>query len=98
MATNYNRYRRKSMRGHHSARFGAAKFTARMAEKSATGLFRWVTTDHSGLTQAMINMPEMGMIDTLKYIFWYFCFGIAYSIAIGLAVFLLVMLSGWTFS
>ena len=37
-------------------------------EKAAIGLFRWATTDHSGLSQALRDMPPMGFVDSLKYI------------------------------
>ena len=39
-----------------------------IAEKAAVGLIRWATTDHSGLSQALRDMPQMGFVDSLKYL------------------------------
>ena len=40
-------------------------------DKAATGLFRYATTDHTGLAKRLSNVPTMGLGvgDTLKYIF-----------------------------
>ena len=46
----------------------AARFTARTADKAASGLFRWATTDHSGMGKLLDIMPKMGILDTLGYI------------------------------
>jgi hypothetical protein len=61
-----------------------------MAEKSAEGLFRWATTDHSGMTKAMINMPSMGFIDTIKYMLTCLCYTVVYAVVMGVAVFFTV--------
>lgn len=46
-----------------------ARFTGRTLDKTATGLFRWLTTDHSGMTRMLTLMPEMGLLDSVKYVF-----------------------------
>lgn len=45
----------------------AAKFTGRTTEKAAVGLARWATTDHTGISKMLINMPGLGLVDSLKY-------------------------------
>lgn len=46
----------------------AAKQTGRLTGQAATGLFRWITTDHTGISQTLLRMPAMGFLDTLRYI------------------------------
>lgn len=45
----------------------AANYTLQKADKAAVGFARWMTTDHSGFSKAMLEMPEMGIIDSIKY-------------------------------
>ena len=45
----------------------AANSSLRTADKAAAGFARWMVTDHSGLSKAMQEMPEMGFIDSIKY-------------------------------
>ena len=44
-----------------------ANSSLRVADKAAAGFARWMTTDHSGLSKAMSQMPEMGFMDSIKY-------------------------------
>ena len=46
----------------------ATRYTLRTANKAAVGLFRWAATDHSGMSKALDRMPQMGLLDTLRYI------------------------------
>ena len=46
----------------------ATRYTLRTANKAAVGLFKWATTDHSGMSKALDRMPQMGLLDTLGYI------------------------------
>lgn len=87
MTTHYNTARRKAIRNLRSAGWEGAKFTAKVAEKSAEGLFRWATTDHSGISKAMMNMPELGIIDSIKVMLISCCYVVVYAIAMGIAVF-----------
>lgn len=87
MTTRYNTTRRKAIRNLRSAGWEGAKFTAKVAEKSAEGLFRWVTTDHTGMSKALINMPELGFIETIKCMFAMLCYSVAYAAVMGVAVF-----------
>lgn len=44
-----------------------AQFAGRTTEKAVVGLARWATTDHTGISKMLINMPALGFVDTLKY-------------------------------
>jgi hypothetical protein len=68
----------------------AGKSVGKVTEKAATGLFRWATTDHYGMTERLSNMPSMGYIDTLKYIGLQLAITIAAALASGLLVFLAI--------
>jgi hypothetical protein len=46
----------------------AARYAAKTAEKAITRLGRWATTDHTGTTKLLANLPSMGFIDTLSMI------------------------------
>jgi hypothetical protein len=87
MSTRYNTTRRKAIRNLRSAGWEGAKFTARVAEKSAEGLFRWATTDHTGMSKALINMPDMGFVETIKCILLMLSYSLVYALAMGVAVF-----------
>lgn len=63
---------------------------AKVSGKAATGLFHWATTDHSGITERLVNMPKMGFLDTLGYIFVLLVINIVAALATGLLVFLIV--------
>lgn len=67
MARQYGRRSSRATRNLRSAGWDAVKFTARTADKATVGLFRWATTDHSGMSKAFDKMPSMGFIDTVRY-------------------------------
>lgn len=46
----------------------AAQYASRIAEKSAVGLARWATTDHTGTAKFLASMPAMGFVDTITMI------------------------------
>lgn len=68
----------------------AGKSVGKVTEKGATGLFRWATTDHYGMTERLSNMPAMGFLDTLKYILVQLLITIVAALATGLLVFLAI--------
>lgn len=41
------------------------QLTARTLDKAASALFRWATTDHSGIGRALKLMPKRGFFDSL---------------------------------
>lgn len=59
-------------------------------EKSAVGLFRWATTDHSGISNTLANMPSMGLLDTLRYILSHFFIAVFGAVLTGAWVFFLI--------
>ena len=59
--------KQQSMRNLKSSGWKAAQFTARTLDKTISGLFRWLTTDHSGITRMLALMPEMRFWNSLKY-------------------------------
>lgn len=63
---------------------------AKVTDKAATGLFRWATTDHTGLSQRLINMPPMGFLDTLRYILLQLVVSIVAAVLTGVLVFVVV--------
>ena len=60
--------RRRSNRNLKSSGWEFARFTGRTLDKTATGLFRWLTTDHSGMSRMLTLMPQMGLLDSVKYV------------------------------
>lgn len=67
-----------------------SRSAAKIADKSATGLFRWATTEHTGLSQRLSSMPNMGFIDTVKFIFLQLAISILAAIVTGVLVFILI--------
>ena len=62
-----NQSEHQSMRNLKSSGWRAAKFTGRSLDKTASGLFHWLTTDHSGMTRMLTLIPEMGFWNSVKY-------------------------------
>ena len=56
-----NRYRTTA-----SAAKYAGEYAGRFASNAAVGLARWATTDHTGTTKFLANLPPFGFIDTLS--------------------------------
>ena len=54
----------------------AGKATAKITGEAVNGLFRWLTTDHSGMGKALGEMPKMGFIASIKYALVYFLIGL----------------------
>ena len=67
-----------------------AQATGRTTEKAAVGLFRWATSDHTGLTKALCNMPPMGIGETFKYILMHFLLSMLVAVVTGIWVFVLI--------
>ena len=68
----------------------AIKFTARTVDKTATGLGRWATTDHTGMSKALARMPSMGFLDSVRYILLHLLITVVGAVLMGVWVFLLV--------
>lgn len=82
--------RNRAMRILKSAGYSVAKFTGRVSEKASVGLFRWATTDHSGVNDILGRMPRMGMLDTLRFIFEIFLVTAAHAIWDGILIYLAI--------
>jgi hypothetical protein len=68
----------------------AGKSIAKVGDKSAVGLFRFATADHTGITKHLINMPKMGFLDSLQYMFMQLLLSLLASIFAGVLMFLLI--------
>ncbi len=70
-------HKQQSMRNLKSSGWKAAQFTGRTLDKTISGLFRWLTTDHSGISRMLTLMPDMGFWDSVKYALMRFLITIA---------------------
>ena len=61
-----------------------------IVEKASVDLFHWVTTDHSGLSKSLSNMPSVGFLDSLKYILCHFLIAVLCSVFSGILAFVLI--------
>ena len=66
------RHRNRAMRNLKSV----GKTTANITGEAADVLFRWLTTDHSGMGKALGEMPKMGFFSNIKYALVYFLIGL----------------------
>lgn len=64
----------------------------RNADKAFTHFAKWVTTDHTGFSQAMNDMPKMGFVDSLKHILIYLAISVISVLISGLLIFILITL------
>jgi hypothetical protein len=60
------------------------------ADRAASSLGRWATTDHSGFSRSMINMPHMGFIDGCRYILAHLAIALIGSLLYGLMIFMMI--------
>ncbi|NBQ68687.1 MAG: hypothetical protein EBU46_07595 [Nitrosomonadaceae bacterium] len=60
-------HKQQSMRNLKSSGWKAAQFAARTLDKTVSGLFRWLITDHSGISRILTLMPGIGFWDSIKY-------------------------------
>jgi len=67
-----------------------ANSSLRVADKAAAGFARWMTTDHSGLSKAMSDMPEMGFIDSIKYFITQLIFSLLSIVITGAIVYVFI--------
>ena len=73
-----------------SSAWKTAQAAGRLTEKAAVGLFRWVTTDHTGLSEALRDMPSMSAGETFKYILMQFLIAVVVAVVNGVWVFVLI--------
>ena len=82
--------RSRSMNAHRSSARKAAQTAGRITEKAAVGLFRWVSTDHTGFSESLRHIPPMGAADTFKYILMQFLIAVVVAVVNGVWVFVLI--------
>jgi hypothetical protein len=80
----------RAIRNLQSAGNSAAKFTGSTTGKAAVGLFRWATTDHSGMGRALDNMPSMGFFNSVRYVLMHFLIAVVGAVLTGALVFILI--------
>jgi hypothetical protein len=78
----------RSSRRSRKGRF--ARNTIHHIDSAASGFGRWVTTDHTGFTDAMLAMPKMGFLESLRYIFFQFVIHVGSAILAALLFSLLI--------
>ena len=61
------KFKQQSLRNLKLSGWKAAQFTGRTLDKTVSALFRWLITDHSGISRMLTLMPEMGFWDSVKY-------------------------------
>ena len=74
----------------HARNNRAFKTAANFTGKAATSTFKCATTDHLDMSRVFLDMPSMGFLSTLKYIFMQFMFVVVTAVITGIWVFLLV--------
>lgn len=90
MTRQYNKRSSRGMRNLRSAGWRALKFTARTTDKAANGFVSWITTDHSGMGNAIKDMPSMGLLHSLGFILTHFIFSMIGIVLQGLWIFVLI--------
>ncbi len=68
----------------------AAKTAYRLFDNAGSTLGRWVTTDHTGMSCAMIDMPAMGVCQTLYYTAMHFLVAVFGAVLSGLMAFVII--------
>ena len=58
--------------------------------KAATGLFRWASTDHTGIARRLARMPETGFLDQLRFICRQLLWTILIAVIWGVWIFILI--------
>ena len=77
-------------RTHRSSAWKTAQAVGRITEKAAVGLFRWVSTDHTGFSESLRHIPPMSAGETFKYILMQFLIAVVVAVVNGVWVFVLI--------
>ena len=73
-----------------SSGWKAAQATGRVTEKAAVGLFRWMTTDHIGSSEALRHMPTTSFREVLEYIVLQILCVVVVGVVTGVWIFVLM--------
>lgn len=68
----------------------ASKAAYHQADKAFTHVAKWVTTDHTGFSRAMNDMPKMGFVDSCKYIVLHFIVAMLGALISAVLMFILI--------
>ena len=68
----------------------AAKTSYRHLDRAASGLGKWMTTDHTGFSRSLSNMPPLGFKEACHYILVRFLIMLAGAVLSGAIVFVMI--------
>ena len=94
-----NRYRSTAFAAKNATKFAnqSAKYAGHFADsagkyasKAITGLARWATTDHTGTTKLLANLPPVGFIDTIGIVLVTVVTALLGAVSSGAMLFLLI--------
>lgn len=68
----------------------ASKAAYHQADKAFTHAAKWGTSDHTGFSRALNEMPEMGFIDSCKYITLHFIVAMLGALISAVLMFILI--------
>ena len=82
--------RSRPMNSPRSSGWKTARAAGRVTEKAAVGLFRGMTTDHTGLSEALRHMPATSFGDILEYILLQILCAVVVAVVTGVWIFVLM--------
>ena len=82
--------RSRPMNSPRSSGWKTARAAGRVTEKAAVGLFRWMTTDHTGLSEALRHMPATSFGEILEYILLQILCAVVVALVTGVWIFVLM--------
>ncbi len=68
----------------------AAKTAYRHFDNAGSSFGKWLTTDHTGFSRSIIDIPAMGFWDTLYYIAMHFLIAVFGALVTGLMAFVII--------
>ena len=78
------------MNSRHSSGWKTAQAAGRATEKAAVGLFRWMTTDHTGSSEALRHMPATSFGEALKDLLLQMLCAVVVGVVTGVWIFVLM--------
>ena len=81
---------RKNVIRHTKTIRSSAKSAYRYLDQAGSSLGKWITTDHTGFSQSLLNMPVMGFWASCRHILINFLIAIAGVFVSGILLFLLI--------
>ncbi len=73
-----------------SSGWKTAHAAGRLTEKAAVGLFRWMTTDHIGSSDALRHIPATSFGEALKYALLQILCAVVVALVTGVWIFVLM--------